>query len=160
RADPSVDLARTMLQLLTLGALIAGSFWILRPFLGPLTWATIIVVATWPLLRHAQAWLWGRRSAAVAAMTVTLLLILVVPLYFGVEAIVENANQIADWSVAMAKLTIPQPPGWLSTVPVVGAKLAARWQQVAATGPEELAARLAPIAHTLILWFVGQVGSI
>ena len=46
-------------QLLALGALIAGSFWILRPFLVALTWATIIVVATWPLLLHAQAWLWG-----------------------------------------------------------------------------------------------------
>ena len=43
---------------------------------------------------------------------------------------------------------------------MVGAKLAARWQQLAAAGPEELAARLAPYAQTLVLWFVGQVGSI
>ena len=147
QADRSPDLARTTLQLLALGALIASSFWIVRPFLVALTWATMIVVATWPLLLHAQAWLGGRRSPAVAAMTIALLLILVVPLYFAIETIVENAEQIADWSKSMATLAVPQPPAWLEAVPVVGAKLAARWQQVAAASPDEISARLWPIAH-------------
>src|SRR5262249_16251995 len=111
-ADRSLDVARTTLQLLALGALIVGSFWILRPFLVALTWATIIVVATWPLLQHMQAWLWGKRSPAVAAMTITLLLILVVPLYFAIETIVDNAEQIANWSKSFATLAVPQPlPG-------------------------------------------------
>jgi predicted PurR-regulated permease PerM len=39
-------------------------------------------------------------------------------------------------------------------------KLAQRWQQLAAAGPEELSARLAPYARQMVLWFVGQVGSI
>jgi predicted PurR-regulated permease PerM len=160
QADRSPDVAGTTLQLLALGALIAGSFWILRPFLVALTWATIIVVATWPLFLHMQAWLWGRRSPAVAAMTIILLLVLVVPLYFAIETIVENAERIADWSKSMATLTIPQPPAWLEALPVVGAKLAARWQQLAASPPDEISARLWPIAHTLALWFVAQVGSI
>src|SRR5439155_826745 len=95
RADRSQDVARTTLQLFALGTLIAGSCWILRPFLVAVTWATIIVVATWPLLVHAQVWLWGRRSLAVAAMTITLLLILVVPLYIAIDTIVENADRIA-----------------------------------------------------------------
>src|SRR5262249_57482443 len=98
QADRSVDVVRTTLQLLALGVLIAGSFWILRPFLVALTWATIIVVATWPVLLHAQAWLWGKRSLAVATMTITLLLLLVVPLYLAIETIVDNADQIASWS--------------------------------------------------------------
>src|SRR5262245_10407844 len=160
QADRSPDVARTTLQLLALGALIAGSFWILRPFLVPLTWATIIVVATWPLLLRAQAWLWGKRSPAVAAMTITLLLILVVPLYFAIDTIVENAEQIANWSKSMATLTVQQPPAWLATVPVVGGKLVARWHQIAAASPDELFARLSPIVQTLVLWFVGQVGSV
>ena len=40
----------TNLQQLYVGLLIVGSCWILQPFLLPLLWATIIVVATWPLL--------------------------------------------------------------------------------------------------------------
>ena len=159
-ADRSLDIARTTLQLLALGILIAGSFWILRPFLVALTWATIIVVATWPLLLRAQAWLWGKRSAAVAVMTIALLLILVVPLYFAIETIVDNADQIANWSKSMATLTVPQPPARLGAVPIFGAKLVARWQQVAAASPDEISAGLWPIAHALVLWFVGQVGSV
>ena len=67
----------------------------------------MIVVATWPVLLRVQAWLGGRRSLAVAVMTTILLLILVVPLYFGVSAIVENTDQIAEWSKSLAALAVP-----------------------------------------------------
>jgi predicted PurR-regulated permease PerM len=160
QANQSPDIARTTLQLLALGVLIASSFWIVRPFLVAFTWATMIAVATWPLLLHTQAWLGGRRSLAVALMTIALLLILVVPLYLGIETIVENAHRIADWSNSLATLTIPPPPAWVEALPVVGAKLAGRWQQLAAAGSEDVAARISPYAQAFALWFVGQVGSI
>ena len=34
--------------------LIAGSLWVLRPFLFALVWATMIVVATWPILKSLR----------------------------------------------------------------------------------------------------------
>jgi predicted PurR-regulated permease PerM len=111
-------------------------------------------------LLHAQAWLGGRRSLAVALMTTALLLILVVPLYLGIGTIVENANRIADWSKSLATLTVPPPPTWVEAVPIVGAKLAERWQQLAVAGPEEVAARISPYAKAFALWFAGQVGGI
>jgi len=160
QANRSLDLARITLQLLALGALIASSVWILRPFLVALTWATMIAVATWPLLLHVQAWLGGKRSLAVAVMTIALLLTLVVPLYFGISTIMGNAERIAGWSESLATLTIPQPPAWVGGLPVVGSKLAARWEQLAAAGPEQLSAHLVPLARMLVPWFVGQVGSI
>lgn len=160
QADRSLDIARTTLQLIALGVLIATSFWIVRPFLVALAWATMIVVATWPLLLYAQAWLGGRRSLAVALMTLALLLILVVPLYFGVATIVGNAKQIASWSQSLATLAIPQPPAWVGALPVVGSKLAAFWQQLAAAGPGELSAHLSPLARKLVLWFVSNIGSV
>ena len=159
-ANRSQDLARTIFQLLALGALIATSFWIVRPFLMALAWATMIVVATWPLLLHAQAWLGGRRSLAVMVMTIALLLILVVPLYFGVAAIVENAKLIAEWSQSLATFTVPPLPAWVESLPLVGSRIAARWQTLAAARPEDIAARLAPYARALVLWFVGQVGGV
>jgi predicted PurR-regulated permease PerM len=156
----SSDLTRTTLQLLALGVLIASSAWILRPFLVASAWATMIVVATWPLLLRAEKWLGGRRSFAVAAMTTALLLILMVPLYLAVTTIVENADLVAGWSRSLARLAVQPPPAWVTALPVVGEKVAARWQQLAAAGPEELAVQLSPHAHTLVVWFVGQVGSI
>src|SRR5262249_13229097 len=120
QANPSPDLARTTFQLLALGALIATTFWILRPFLVALSWATMIVVATWPVLLHAQAWLGGKRGLAVTVMTITLLLILVVPLYVAITTIVDHAQQMVDWSQSVATFTIPPPPAWLETLPAVG----------------------------------------
>jgi hypothetical protein len=66
------------------------------------------------------------QASRVAAMTITLLLLLVVPLYFAIETVVENAEQIANWSKSIATLAVPQPPAWLEAVPVVGGKLVAR----------------------------------
>ena len=159
-ATRSQDLARATLQLLTLGALIATSFWIMRPFLVAVAWAAMIAVATWPLLLRAQAWLGGRRSLAVALMTLALLLILVVPLYFAVTTVVDNAAVVVNWSKSLATFTIPQCPDWVASFPLVGARIADRWNQLAAAGPGEIATHLAPFAHKVAFWFVAQVGNI
>ena len=160
QSNRSPDIARVALQLIALGVLIFSSFWIVRPFLLAMTWATMIAVATWPVLLQAQAWLGGRRSLAVASLTIALLLILVVPLYLGIDAIVENVDRVADWSKSLATFTVPPAPAWVASVPVFGAKLAGRWRELVAAGPEEAAARIAPHARAFVLWFAGQVGSI
>ena len=49
---PRTDLARATLGVLIIVALIALAIWILRPFLGAVVWATMIVVATWPVMRR------------------------------------------------------------------------------------------------------------
>jgi predicted PurR-regulated permease PerM len=59
------DLTRNTLAVVFLFALIASSVWILLPFLTAAVWATMIVVATWPLLLMLQRWLLGRRWPAV-----------------------------------------------------------------------------------------------
>jgi predicted PurR-regulated permease PerM len=43
--------------------LIAASLWILRPFLPALIWATMVVVATWPLMLRVQRRFGNRRAA-------------------------------------------------------------------------------------------------
>src|SRR5262249_35772291 len=143
-----------------LAALILSSFWIVRPFLVASTWAVMIAVATWPLLLGLQARLAGRRSLAVAVMTIALLLVLLVPFYFGVTAIVEHAGQIGDWTKSLATFSVPPPPGWVAGIPVIGSRLTVRWQQLASASPEEVSAHLAPFARGVVLWFVGQVGSL
>jgi predicted PurR-regulated permease PerM len=156
----STDLVRNALQLAALGALVFGSLWILRPFLISAIWAAMIAIATFPLLLHAQRWLAGRRSLAVALLTLALLLVLVVPLYLGVSAIVSNAEEIGNWSREMASWSVPQPPAWLDAVPLVGAKLAGEWRALAAASPEEIAARVTPYARSVARWLVSEMGSV
>src|SRR5262249_20768442 len=130
------------------------------PFLIAGIWAATIAIATWPLLVRAQAALLGRRSLAVALLTVVLLLVLVVPLYVGVSAIVDNVDQIGDWAHSLTESSLPQPPDWLAGVPLVGEKAAAEWRELAGEGPDALAQRVSPYARDLARWFVSEVGNV
>ena len=93
-----------------IGGLIAASFWVLRPFLPAVIWATMIVVATWPALRFVEARLWGKRGLAVAVMTLVMLVVVVAPVAVGVVAIVEHGAVIITWSRSLAELSLPAPP--------------------------------------------------
>lgn len=154
------DLARTIFQLLALAILMAASVWIVRPFLMSALWAVTIVVATWPLLLQAQARMGGRRGPAVAVMTIALLLLLVLPLYFGIEAFVDNTERLAEWAKSLQTFTFPPLPEWAAALPFLGPRISTAWHQLEAARPEELATRFAPFLQRLILWFVGQVGGL
>jgi predicted PurR-regulated permease PerM len=49
------DITHTILTVLSIGVLITASFWILSPFLISIIWATVIVIATWPVLDSLEA---------------------------------------------------------------------------------------------------------
>jgi predicted PurR-regulated permease PerM len=157
--NPKHDLTQTTFSVLVIGALILVSFWIVQPFLPALIWATMVVVATWPVMLRIQSWLWGRRSLAVAAMALLLLLLLMVPLSLAILTLVDNADSIVGWGKWLAEFKVPPPPSWVAGLPFVGDKLQLFWQQFAAAGIEDFAARLAPYASTVTRWFASEVGS-
>ncbi len=160
KALVSRDITRTTLAVLFIGALIAACFWIIRPFLVSFVWATMIVVATWPILLILQARLWGRRGLAVLVMTVALLLILVVPFWLAIDTILERTDDIIAWVKSLATFSVPPPPEWLRSVPIFGAKIADHWRQLASLPAEELSARLVPYAGKAAGWFADQAGSV
>lgn len=159
-ATPERELTRTFLGAIFLGALIVASLWILRPFLAAAIWATMIVVATWPAMLWLQARLWRRRGLAVAAMTVTLLLVFVVPLALAVGTIVSNADEIVVRLKSLATFRMPTPPDWIAGLPFVGAKVVLAWEQAAASGVEGLLARLMPYAGDVTKWFVAEASNV
>jgi len=152
------NLPRTVLGVLFIGALIAASFSVLKPFLPAMIWAVMIVVATWSLMRHIQALLWGKRVLAVLVMVLLLLFAFFLPLLLAIGSVVEHADAIAALPKAIASLSIPLPPPWVATLPVAGARLDAAWRQFAASGPEELAALLAPYQEVASRWILVQLG--
>ncbi len=154
------QLAEVTLGVLAVGALIGASLWILRPFIGPLIWAAMVVVASWPLMRAVQARLGGRRWPAVAVMTLVLLLLFVVPLTMAIATIVGNADRIIAWAKAVAAFRMEAPPPWMATLPVIGSTLVDLWQQAVAAGIDGLFERLAPYAGNVTRWFVSEVGSV
>ncbi len=157
----TADLARTTFGVLVIGLLLGASLWVLRPFLGPGIWAVMVVVATWPLMLRVQRMLWGKRSLAVAVMTLLLLLLFVVPLTLAVVTIVANADRMIEWAKLAATYRLPElPPAWITQLPMVGAMLDRAWQQAAELGLRDLLPKVPPYAGNVTRWFVAEVGSI
>jgi predicted PurR-regulated permease PerM len=154
------DITRVVLAVIFIVILIGSSIWILRPFIGAIVWAATIVVATWPLMISVQTWLWGKRALAVTVMTLVLLCVLVVPLTFAIGTIVSNVDEIVAWAKSLAAFKMPSPPHWVINLPFAGAKAAELWERVAAVGVQEITARAAPYAGTVLRWFAAQLGSI
>jgi predicted PurR-regulated permease PerM len=154
-----LDITSTTLQVFFIGLLIAAGFWTIRPFLTPLIWAVIIVVATWPAMLRVQAFLWGKRGLAVTIMSVSLLMLLVVPLSIAITTIVDKSDEIVGWLRSLSAWTVA-PPQWLNDIPVLGPGLADKLQKLAAASSQELSAKLVPYSNKIVAWFVSQAGSI
>ena len=154
------DVTRIVLAVVALGGLIGATFWVLRPFLPAVIWATMIVVATWPVMRGVEGRLGGRRGLAVAVMTATMVVIVVAPIAVGIVVVVERAPDVMEWTKTLAATVTTGPPAWLSDLPLVGKRVAAEWQKIAATPPEELVARVRPYLVDVGRWIVGQAGSL
>jgi predicted PurR-regulated permease PerM len=154
------DITRTTLAVLFIGVLIIASLWILRPFLAPVIWATMVVVATWPLMLKVERALWGRRSLAVAVMTLAMLLVFVLPFWAAIGAIVDYSDRLADWGRNLKDFKIPPPPAIVEVIPLFGAKMAASWRDVAAMAPEEIAAKLGPYVGIIVKWIAAEAGTV
>jgi len=152
------DLARTVFAVLLILILLGASFWILRPFLLSIIWATMIVVATWPLMLKVQARL-RRRVFAVTVMSIAMLVIFVARLLLTIQTLVEHTDTIANWIHSLATSGIPPAPDWLQRIPLVGGKIADGWTSIAAAGTEGLASRLAPYASEVAHWLASALGS-
>ena len=119
------DLPRIVIGVLFILLVGGASLYILKPFLPALIWATMIVAATWPLLKVFQAHSGGSRAGAVLVMMLLLLVIVIAPLVMLVSTLVEQAERL----VALKGVTIrlPGPPDWVAAVPFVGPKVSAEW---------------------------------
>jgi len=159
-ARGSWDLTRIVLAVAAIGGLVVASFWVLRPFLPALVWATMIVVATWPALRAVEARLWRKRGLAVAVMTLTMLMVVVAPVAVGVMTVVEHIDTIVAWSKAVAEFSVPEPPERVRKLPLVGERIASEWHMIASARREDLAAHVTPYLKGIALWIINQAGGL
>jgi len=154
------DITRILFAVVAIGGLTAASFWVLRPFLPSAIWAVMIVIATWPEMRAVQRRLWGRRSLAVAVMSLVMIAFILGPVAVAVTTLVDRADDIAAWAQSVGAISIPPPPQWVSDVPIVGKKVAASWQNLASMRPTDLAAGGTPHFKEIARWLIRQAGSV
>jgi len=153
-------LARTTFGVLLMVGLIVASFWILQPFLPAIVWATMIVVATWPLMLRVQAALWNKRAAAVAVMSLVLLLVFVLPFSLALGALIDNADEIVAWAQNLSSTPFPPAPPWLEQLPLVGGAVGRLWAKVAAMDLGQIRSGVAPYAGEISHWLVARIGRV
>jgi len=153
------DLTRTLLAIIFIGLLGGASFWVLKPFLPALAWATMLVVATWPLLRWVQARLGNRRGLAVMVMVSVLLLVLFVPILFAVGSVLQYSDVIVSFPKQLSTMALPPPPNWLMSIPLVGSWLANKWMVLSSAGEGAISQYLTPHSSQFVRWLLSQMGN-
>lgn len=159
-SESTSDITRVMLLVLFIGLLLAGSFWTLLPFIGSLIWATTIVIATWPILDKLQRLVGGRRSLAVAIMTLVVLLAFVIPFTFAILTVLDAADRSPAVLRDFLVNGLGPAPAWLDRLPVVGERIGARWAEISAGGPEALVEFVKPYSRALAAWAVAATGGV
>ena len=142
------DITRTLLSVLVIAALLVGSIWTLMPFLSASIWAATIVIATWPLLVRLERLTGGRRSLAVATMTLLVLLAFIVPFAVALMTLAEAATSSPALIADFLAHGLGPPPEWIARIPVVGTSVADQWATISAGGPEALMAFVQPYARS------------
>jgi len=157
RSESRAEIFHTVLLIALLFALIALSVWVLRPFIPAMVWATMTVVATWPILLAVQRRVRGKRWIATTVMTVAMLLVFAVPLLLTIGTIVRHVDDITGWANGFSGVELGEPPRWVSNLPMVGPEIDSAWRDAAAGG--QLGEKLRPYFGAVVGWFVGQIGS-
>jgi len=100
--------------------LLIGCFFVLRPFLPAMLFAICVSISSWPLYLLLLARLKGRRNLAAAIMTVSLVLVIVLPLVLVTYNLADNVARIYEQLRSALETGSLHPPAWLINIPLVG----------------------------------------
>ncbi|WP_308539149.1 AI-2E family transporter YdiK [uncultured Pantoea sp.] len=153
--ERQIDLPQMLFTLIFILLLIAACLWVVQPFILGFAWASMVVIATWPLMLKIQRLLWGRRSLAVIVMTILLLLLFIIPVALLVNSLIDNSAPVIAWATQGHMLPTLS---WLNDIPMVGEKLHASYQKLVAGGGAAIMAKLQPYVGRTTGFFVAQAG--
>jgi predicted PurR-regulated permease PerM len=150
--EPRTTYIAVAFALIFIVILCVASFVIARPFLAPLLWGVILVIATWPAFNWFRSHLGGRSTLAAAVMTLLLALVLLGPLAAVGAVLTENVSVLADRLRAAVEGGLA-PPEFLADLPFIGVRLTERWKELAADG--KLSEEARQMLRTAVQWLLG-----
>ncbi|KQZ39949.1 AI-2E family transporter [Duganella sp. Root1480D1] len=119
--------------------LVIGCLYVLRPFLAGILFAAAIAISSWPLYQRLLARLKGRRNLAAAVMTVSLVLIIVLPLTLVTWNIADSVTHFYRGARDALDAGGFEPPAWLRQLPLVGEAVESYLRQILSSKEELLA---------------------
>lgn len=119
--------------------LVIGCFYVLRPFLAAILFACAVSISSWPLYLGLLRRLKGRRSLAAAFMTLSLVLLIVLPLVLVTYNVADNISRVYDQIHDAIENGSIAPPAWLVQIPLVGETLDTYVRKIIGSREEMLA---------------------
>lgn len=157
--DSRSELISSAMLVLTIAALLLGTYAVLRPFLPAIVWAGIVVVTTWPIMLRVQRFFGGRRVLAVTVMSAGLFSVVMAPITVLLGTLVTRLPELRELGVRVMAGPWPGPPAWLARMPY-GATLAAQWQHLVAQSGADWAELFKPYASRAALWVSQHIGTL
>ena len=154
--ERGIDYPQIVFTLMLITLLIVACFWVVQPFILGFAWASMVVIATWPLMIKLQGLLWGRRSLAVVAMTLILILLFIIPIALLVNSLIDNSAPVIQWATS-GQMQIPRLE-WLKEIPMIGDKLFSSYHKLVAGGGGALMTQIQPYIGRTTGFFVAQAG--
>ncbi|WP_225639365.1 AI-2E family transporter YdiK [Candidatus Profftia sp. (ex Adelges kitamiensis)] len=149
------DVPRITFEVLFISLMMLACFWVIKPFLFGFTWASMIVISTWPVLIKLQNIFWGKRWIAVLLMTLLLLMLFIIPVSLIIGSLIDNSGLILIWASSAKNWSIPELL-WLKSIPIIGYKLYNSWHLTLTGGGSIIITKIQPYIGRTITWFVAQ----
>ena len=133
--------------------LVAGCFLVLRPFLAATLLAAVVCVSTWPVYVWLLHRMKDRKNLAALTMTLSLVLVVILPLALVAYNLADNVTAFYDWMKQAVEAGPIEPPAWLKGVPLIGGSVAEYWHLIATSQQDmdALAKRLLEPARSFLL---------
>lgn len=149
-----IDLLQILIIVSFFTLMFIACFWVVEPFILGFAWASMAVIATWPVLLWLERLFGGRRGPAVAVMTLLLILLLLIPVGMLINSVLDNGVTIINWFNTQ-RLSLPQLDG-LKHIPLVGERLYNGWQNMLHNGAPALLSKIQPYLGKTASWFFNQ----
>jgi predicted PurR-regulated permease PerM len=120
-----------IIQIVAIVVLVIGCFMVLRPFLAAILSAAILCFSTWPVYEWLERKLGGRNWLAALVMTLLMALVLVLPLIAITLSYADEVPQLVERAREMLSQGLPEPPSWVSSIPLVGEQIDTAWRDLA-----------------------------
>lgn len=132
--------------------LFTWCFYIVQPFIVPLVWALIITVSIFPVYNRLLILLRGRQKLTAALISLSLLLIIVVPCVVLGGTLANSVEGLAR-QLSNGTFTIPLPTEKVASWPLVGESLYKYWTLIA-TKPMDAMQPIVPQIKMLGQWLI------
>ena len=100
--------------------LLIGCYYVLQPFLAAMLFACAVSISSWPLYLRLVRRLKGRRTLGAAIMTLSLVLLIIVPVALLSYTVADDVGRLYDQIRHAIEAGELAPPPWVREIPLVG----------------------------------------